>query len=628
MAQHTYFMHPRVVKNSYLKGWKDHRTMVLGASLPCSLQDCPMKEACMRNSRDFDKACFWYRQFSERDDLRLSNSNFIEVDNFIEGNPAHHFTDFTKFMIGKMDEIPLELRGGFWDSVAFYNYDQNIHFTLNDNDSADHAHDTEENFAAFMEALEELNPEVIYVWFTQVRDILVKHHIKGLQEVDQLNVNGITVHRFIYNIQPTPHPEEVLQNFEKAFGFDTSARIATGNSIGNTIGITTGNKEYAEGYLLHALYRAQGYHQTLPYTPLKITEKMIGFAQPYAWDESLYIYLINTLQEHLGLDVAYEFIHQNWKACNDLYVASNFYCGIKKSITLHDFSPTELSFFSLINSDILKAQYSSEKLDYQFVYLNEDTEKRVLTSLFNGNIYNMSTGTSTYKIGLFLSMKDCYTYEHTIIETQRVKSIHLLSNKIDDGKQLVYIEMGEHAPIETIELYRNGEKVADSYYSVLCKRGRGECILPRELFKENNINLQHIETLDTLCQIGWIREIDKLNHYSVITDIPITITGQNVEIDTNMITKCTFGTEPQIRGIIYIYLIHKLSLQQKQIMNYFPEVSNVNHIKDEKRRATDLFKEHKMCKQEVVKEGATKFCGNLIEEHIAVLLKEKNEKRS
>ena len=99
MAQHTYFMHPRVVKSSYLKGWKGHRTMVLGASLPCSLQDCQMKEACMRNSRDFDKACFWYRQFPERDDLRLSNSNFIEVDNFIEGNPAHYFSDFTKFMI-------------------------------------------------------------------------------------------------------------------------------------------------------------------------------------------------------------------------------------------------------------------------------------------------------------------------------------------------------------------------------------------------------------------------------------------------------------------------------------------------------------------------------------------------
>lgn len=609
MKGHTYFMHPRVVENSYLEGWKGHRTMILGASLPCSLQDCPMIEACTRNSRDFDKACFWYRQFPKRDDLRLSNSNFIEVDNFIEGNPAHYFSDFTKFMIGKQDEIPLEIREPFWNHVAFYNYDQNIHFTLNDNDSADHAHDTEENFVAFMEVLEELKPEVIYVWFTQVRDILMRHHIEGLQEVDELNVNGITVHRFIYNIQPAPHPEMVLDDFKKAFALNTRAEI----------------NEYAEGYLLHALYRAQGYHRTLPYTPLNITEEMIEFAQPYAWDELLYIFLVQSLQKHLGLDIVNDFIRRNWNRWNEFCVASNFYCGIEKCIPMHDFSPSELSFFALTDPAILKTDYGSGKLDFRFVYVNEDTEKRALASLLNQRTDNSITGASECKTGLFLSPKDCPVYEKNILQTQRVKSIHLLSETDKDAGQIVYVEMSEHAPVETIELYRNGEKMADSSLQDLYKRGQGERLLAREMVEENKTDL-HKETLDILCLIGWIQEKDKKNHYAIVAGTPITIPGRNVAAEK--MEQCKFGTEPQIRGMICIYLMYKLSLKQKQIVNYFPDVSDVNKIKDEKRRAIELFKEHKMCKEEEEKGSATKFCGNLIEKYISVLLREKNKNKS
>ncbi len=611
MKEHTYFMHPRVVRNSYIKGWKGYRTMVLGASLPCSLKDCPMIEACTRNSRDFDKACFWYRQFPERDDLRLSNSNFIEVDNFIEGNPAHYFTDFTKFMIGKQDEIPLEIREPFWNHVAFYNYDQNIHFTLNDNDSADHAHNTEENFTAFMEVLEELKPEVIYVWFTQVRDILVEHHVEGLQEIDQLNVNGITVHRFIYNIQPTPHPKKVLNDFKTAFALDTDTEI----------------NEYAEGYLLHALYRAQDYHPTLHYTSLKITDEMIGFAQPYAWDESLYIYLIKLLQEHLGLNMAYDFIHQNWNRWNEFCVASNFYCGIKKSIPMYDFSPSELGFFALTNPAILKTTYGSKKLDFQFVYVNEDTEKRALASLFDQHTNNTITDMPECKIGLFLSPKDCPAYEKNILQTQRVKSIHLLSKTDKETEQIIYVEMSKHAPIETIELYRNRKKVADSSFQDLYKRGQGERLLAREMVQENKTDI-HKNTLEILYQIRWIRELDKLNHYSIITENPITIPGRNVQVEAAITTRCTFETGPHIRGLIYIYLMYKLSLQQKQIMNYFPEVSKVDNIKDEKRRAIDLFKTHLMCKQDVAGKDATMFCGLLIDEYISLLLKKQSENKS
>ena len=615
MKQHTYFMHPRVIMSSYLKGWKGHRTMVLGASLPCSLQDCPMKEACMRNSRDFDKACFWYRQFPDRDDLRLSNSNVIEVDSFIEGNSAHYFSDFTKFMIGKMDEIPLELRGDFWDSIAFYNYDQNIHFTLNDNDSADHAHDTEENFAAFMEALEELNPEVIYVWFTQVRDILVKHHIEGLQEINQLNVNGITVHRFIYNIQPKPHPEEVLQDFEKTFGFDTDSRIATGNSIGNTIGIATGDKEYAEGYLLHALYKAQGYHSALPYTPLRITEEMIDFAQPYAWYESLYVYLVKELQGHLGLDIAYEFIHQNWNRWDELFVSSNFYCGIPKCIPLLSFSPSELSLFRLTNSEILKHEYASEKLNYQFVYLNEDTEKRVLASLLNGNTCNSASDRPTCKIGMFLSTKDCPTYEKAILKTQRVKSIHLLAKAKKDTEQLVYVEMGEHAPISTIELYRNGKKVAKISSQELLKREEGQRIRVREL-TERQMTSTEIEFMEKLCKLGWIEKSKDKNHYSFNTSKPIVFPHKKeIACGKTKENPCIFKGK-LINGLVLLYMEYKLHLTRDEMINYFTEISNREALTKQKSRAIKKFKDYSLCDEDDDSSEALENCGKFLDKFL------------
>ena len=627
MPQHTYFMHPRVVKNTYLKGWKGHPTMVLGASLPCTLQDCPMKEACMRNSRDFDKACFWYRQFPERDDLCLSNSNVIEVDSFIEGNPAHYFSDFTKFMIGKMDEIPLELRGDFWDSIAFYNYDQNIHFTLNDNDSPDHAHDTEENFTAFMDALEELNPKVIYVWFTQVRDILIKHHVEGLQEIDQLNVNGITVHRFTYKITPTPHPEKVLEDFKKTFAFGT----CSGKAVGNATVIDSISKEYAEGYFLHALYRARGYHQTLPYTPLRITEDMIDFAQPYAWDESLYIYLIKGLQEHLGLDVAYQFIHQNWNRWDELCVTANFYCGIPKCIPSLNFTPSELSFFRLTNSEILKTENAAEELNFQFVFLNEDTEKRELASLLynnrcslpanNSTTNNLVTNTPTCKIGLFLSTKDCPAYEKTILQTQRVKSIHLLTKKKQDAEQLVYIEMNECAPIETIELYRDREKVADCSFQQIQTRKEGKRLLVREL-TEKQLTKPNLTLMKKLCLLGWIKKCQDKNHYSFNISKPIAFPHKKEIRPGITIDKPSIFKGKQINGLVLLYLEYKQNLTREEMINYFPEISNIELLTKQKSRAIKKLKDTGLCDEDYDYSKSVEICGEIIDKFIDQCLRE------
>ena len=603
MKRHAYFMPPRVYRETYDQGWKGHKTLVLGASLPCSLKDCPMKEACMRNSRDFDKACFWYRQFPDRDDLCLSNSNFIEVDSFIEGNPAHYFADFTKFMIGKLDEIPLEIRAPFWNHVAFYNYDQNIHFTLNDNDSADHAHDTEENYQGFLQVLDELQPEVIYVWFEEVKNILVRRHIEGLQEIEQLNVNGITVYRFIYQIQPTPKPQMVVEQFC------------------NTFSGSMESKDHPESYLLHALYRARYYHQTLPYTPLHITDEMVDFACPYAWDESLYRFLIQSLQKQLGLDMACDFIQKKWVDPNNFYIASNFFCGVPHHIPLDGFSPSELSFFSLADNQVI-SERESGCLDCCFVYLDENTEKRVLSSLLDHHFGNHLHKAETFFSGIFLSVDDVPFYEVPILKTHQIRSIHLLQGTHRAKNTLVYIEFAGHSPVENIELYRGLTKIAKSSYAKLIQRESGKRLLPRELTTENKII--DLSPLDVLCKLQWIQLIDDKNHYSILTEHPIIIPGKKRVADILLPAKCECTTSPQIKGLIYTYLMYKLSWSQQQLINFFPDIPKASTIRDQKRRALECFKACGICK--IDGKPATKFCGELIDEYISILQKEQGAK--
>ena len=156
------------------------KTMVLGAYHFCWEYDaqkaaCSYYDQCVRagRSRDFDELCPIYKDRLDLYDgyYRISNSNIIEVDSFLEGARYPSYVDFTRFMLESSGHLlTAEDKSSLWESVAFYNYIQHflpeaVEFTY-----AGHKESMDADFAAFSQALYELKPALIYIWTDAVKD--------------------------------------------------------------------------------------------------------------------------------------------------------------------------------------------------------------------------------------------------------------------------------------------------------------------------------------------------------------------------------------------------------------------------------------------------------------------------
>lgn len=171
----TYFFRPRVGKY-YQDGFNGHRTLVLGQYLYCWRRECAYREMCTVQglSRQLDLLCPLYSDKDDREYYRLSNSNLIEVDSYIEGEDYSAFSAFTHRMLGLREHLSPSVRAGLWDRVAFYNYVQ--HYFP---DPEVFEYDVrkallDRYFQAFACVLDELRPEVIYVWGDALKKILVE----------------------------------------------------------------------------------------------------------------------------------------------------------------------------------------------------------------------------------------------------------------------------------------------------------------------------------------------------------------------------------------------------------------------------------------------------------------------
>lgn len=174
-GDNTYFFRPRVGKY-YEEGFNGHRTLVLGQYLYCWRQECAYREMCTVQglSRQLDLLCPLYSDKDDREYYRLSNSNLIEVDSYIEGEDYSAFSAFTHRMLGLREHLSPSVRAGLWDRVAFYNYVQ--HYFP---DPEVFEYDVrkallDRYFQAFACVLDELRPEVIYVWGDALKRILVE----------------------------------------------------------------------------------------------------------------------------------------------------------------------------------------------------------------------------------------------------------------------------------------------------------------------------------------------------------------------------------------------------------------------------------------------------------------------
>ena len=154
------------------------RTLVLGAYHYCWYDKCRYFNGCVMEGRaaDYDTVCPEYEQMSDRDYYRLSNSNVIEIDSYLEGEHYPAYDSFTHRMLGKKSFLGSDARASFWEKVAFYNWIQ--HYLPGPVE--DFSYDRWEpvfmqDLPAFEDVLRELRPHAVLVWTEPLRQFLDRH---------------------------------------------------------------------------------------------------------------------------------------------------------------------------------------------------------------------------------------------------------------------------------------------------------------------------------------------------------------------------------------------------------------------------------------------------------------------
>lgn len=272
------FFLPRIGQH-YHEGFKGYRTLVLGVKHHCTHKRCPHYDDCVihRNCASYNEVCPAY---GDRHDLRLSQSNQIEIDAFLEVHDRYPtYSYFTKLMLGKTDDCTEAEKTAFWEQVAFANYLQYFRPSpqvpeYEEEELTYRAEDWE----AFQELLENVKPEVLLVWNAALKTLLEKKiadgAIKGLTHFDDFRSETLTVNRYLYKVQPKKSPNELFDDFRLAFCPDDEAKAAR--------------------LMLNALQKAR-FRQFVPSEDLKLTSEMVEAAQPNIWDNELMSFLIGKL---------------------------------------------------------------------------------------------------------------------------------------------------------------------------------------------------------------------------------------------------------------------------------------------------------------------------------------------
>lgn len=213
----VYFFRPRIGGN-YADGFKGRRTLVVGAyhycwEEPALRAGCTDYSRCVGNGRcrDYDKTCPFYKDRTDQDYYRLSNSNIIEIDSYIEGERCPSYSGFTKFMTGESDYIPRSDRAAFWESVAFYNYIQHFLHEAVRLDYHNMKEALDRDFSAFEQVLEELVPDVVYVWDPAVNEAIkanLRRMSAGTLVYDgNAGCQTLTVNRYLFYPEGTEVPD-------------------------------------------------------------------------------------------------------------------------------------------------------------------------------------------------------------------------------------------------------------------------------------------------------------------------------------------------------------------------------------------------------------------------------------
>ena len=119
-----YFFEPRVGVN-YNDGFKDLRTLVLGAYHICSRNCCYKNRCCNIDLvADMDYKCPCYcdlpKYDAPEDELCLHNSNIIEINSYCDDDARYPtYTAFTRYILNCKKGLTYEQKISFWLAVRY-----------------------------------------------------------------------------------------------------------------------------------------------------------------------------------------------------------------------------------------------------------------------------------------------------------------------------------------------------------------------------------------------------------------------------------------------------------------------------------------------------------------------------
>lgn len=420
MCKHYYFFKPRVIEETYQQGFHGYRTLIVGASLPCYPEqyNCTIKEICKHDTSLCNKKCPPYTNFEDKEYYCLSNSNEIEIQSYIEGSSHSHLFDrICRYMAGTCKTE--EEKKTFWNQVAFTNYHQNIYVApWNYPNLPPYVEDTDKNFKAFLEVLDELKPEIIY-FYKGIKDIILKRCIDGLEEIKCLSTEeDIELCPFIYKLSSKNKPKNIIQKLKNNFP----------------------SADSLEGTILHALFKARRYNSYNLDHEYEISNEMIHWVEKHAWDINLYKYLVDQIEKELGLDMVINYIKEKVITTN-MKIASTFGINGVDCNPIIGYTPSELSLFS-----VQKHKTLQEIVNYDLIlfYFDENTPKKLIKETF------VQTNNKNQIIGIILKLEDLDLYEDKLLETERIKEIHNIENKF------LYIKIENIGfPINSISIFPN-----------------------------------------------------------------------------------------------------------------------------------------------------------------------------
>ena len=236
-----------------------------------------------RNCVRYDAICPAY---GDRRDLRLSLSNTIEIDAFLEEYDRYPtYSYFTKLMLGKTDDCTEAEKTAFWEQVAFANYLQYFCPSPQVPEyKADGIAYREEDWEAFKELLAQLQPEVIYVWNPNLKALLdnkiAEGAIAGLTCFDDFRSETLTINRYLYKVQPKKTPKEIFNDFRQAFCSENDDAVRL---------------------MLNALQKAR-FRYFVPPVGMGVSQPMLDAVSGHVWDRALSRHLVALLQAEMGWD--------------------------------------------------------------------------------------------------------------------------------------------------------------------------------------------------------------------------------------------------------------------------------------------------------------------------------------